>query len=434
MWKKRISRIFEGFFCCLFLCVQTPVLASEEPDLYATSAVLMDADTGRVLYGKNADVSMAMASTTKIMTCILLLELGDLEDEVKASAYASSMPKVKLYLKKGESYKVEDLLYSLMLESHNDSAVALAEYIGKRYLTEELQKKDTAEFTAEESRQAVKAFAALMNQKAQELGCENTYFITPNGLDAMETFGLENGETVTKEHCTTASELARIMSYCILESPKRDAFLQITRTPSYAFSANGRSYSCTNHNTFLTMMQGAVSGKTGFTNKAGYCYVGALESDGRTFVVALLACGWPNNKNYKWSDTRELMQYGMDNFFKMTFEEVHFDERKLNALPVEGGCTDVLGETARAHLTLKPGLEKSEGVLLGPDEEITVSYQCKRELAAPVSEGQVVGTVTYSVGDVVYKTEQIVTCESIEKIDFSWCAEQILSRFLNVRE
>lgn len=434
MWKKRINRAVGGFFCCLFLCAQIPVFASEEPDLYATSAVLMDADTGRVLYGKNADTPMAMASTTKIMTCILLLEMGELEDEVKVSAYAASMPKVKLYLKKGETYTVGDLLYSLMLESHNDSAVALAEYIGKRYLPEELRAKDTAEFTVEESKQAVKAFASLMTKKAEELGCKNTYFITPNGLDATETITLSSGKAETREHCTTAAELARIMSYCILKSPKKEAFLKITQTPSYGFAANQRSYSCTNHNSFLNMMSGAISGKTGFTNKAGYCYVGALESDGRTFVVALLACGWPNNKTYKWSDTKELMQYGMDNFFWKTFEEVKFDETKLNALPVENGCTNVLGGVARTHLALKPGQEKSEGVLLGPGEEISVTYRCKGNLTAPVREGQIVGTVTYSVGDVVYKTENIVTCDSVEKIDFSWCVEQILSRFLNVGE
>lgn len=434
MWKKRISRAMGGFFCCLFLCVQINVSAAGEPDLYATSAVLMDADTGRVLYGKNADMPMAMASTTKIMTCILLLELGDLEDELSVSDYAASMPKVKLYLKKGETYRVGDLLYSLMLESHNDSAIALAEYIGKRYLPEELKTKDTAEYTVEESKQAVKAFASLMTKKAEELGCKNTYFITPNGLDATETMTLANGETVTKEHCTTATELARIMSYCILESPKKETFLKITQTPSYGFVANGRSYSCVNHNSFLNMMQGAISGKTGFTNKAGYCYVGALESDGRTFVVAILACGWPNNKTYKWSDTKELMQYGMDNFSWKTFEEVRFDEGKLNALPVEGGCTDVLGGMAKTHLSIKTGEEKCQGVLLGPGEEISVTYQCKRNLTAPVREGQIVGTVTYSVGDVVYKTDHIVTCNSVEKIDFSWCMEQILSRFLNVGE
>lgn len=435
MWKKRFNRLIGGFFCCLFLCVQMPVVTiAKEPDLYATSAVLLDADTGRVLYGKNAHTPMAMASTTKIMTCILLLELGDLEDEVKVSAYAASMPKVKLYLKKGESYQVRDLLYSLMLESHNDSAVALAEYIGKNYLSEELKQKDTSEYTAEESKQAVKAFAVLMTKKAEELGCENTYFITPNGLDATETLTLENGETVTKEHCTTAVELARIMSYCIRESPKKEEFLKITATPNYSFSANGRSYSCVNHNSFLTMMQGAISGKTGFTNKAGYCYVGALESEGRTFVVALLACGWPNNKTYKWSDTKELMLYGMERYFWKAFADadVKYEESRLSPLIVKNGCTDILGGTAYTNLKIVEGEEKYKGILLGPDESVKVECHCKESLTAPVKGGTVVGKIYYVVDDTIYKTEHIVTTDEVKAVDFNWCIEQIVSRFLNV--
>lgn len=435
MWKKRFNRLIGGFFCCLFLCVQIPAtVIAKEPDLYATSAVLLDADTGRVLYGKNADTPMAMASTTKIMTCILLLELGDLEDEVKVSAYAASMPKVKLYLKKGETYQVRDLLYSLMLESHNDSAVALAEYIGKNYLSEELKRKDTSEYTAEESKKAVKAFATLMTKKAEELGCENTYFITPNGLDATETLTLENGETMTKEHCTTAVELARIMSYCIKESPKKEEFLKITATPNYSFSANGRSYSCVNHNSFLTMMQGAISGKTGFTNKAGYCYVGALESEGRTFVVALLACGWPNNKTYKWSDTKELMLYGMERYFWKAFADadVKYEESRLSPLIVKNGCTDILGGTAYTNLKIVEGEEKYNGILLGPDESVKVECHCKESLTAPVKGGTVVGNIYYVVDDTIYKTEHIVTTDEVKAVDFNWCIEQIVSRFLNV--
>lgn len=347
--KMRMKKITRGFFCTLFLllCAVLPV-RGEELELYATAAVLMDADSGRVLYGKNEDAVMAMASTTKIMTCIVVLETVSQDDILTVSAYAASMPKVKLYIQKGEQYTVRDLLHSLMLESHNDSAVALAEYVGKRFLPSELQEKDTADYTAEESKMAMAAFAARMNQKAAELGCENTWFITPNGLDATEIIVQEDGSTIQKEHCTTARELARILSYCIRESPCRDAFLEITRTGSYSFSSNGRSFSCNNHNAFLSMMEGALTGKTGFTNKAGYCYVGALERDGRTFVVALLACGWPNNKTYKWSDTRKLMRYGMDNYFYRSFldEGIAFNESLLKPIPVQNGQTDRLGTEA----------------------------------------------------------------------------------------
>lgn len=411
--------------------------AVPELSLYASAAVLMDADSGRVLYGKNQDAVMAMASTTKIMTCILALENVSLDDVLTVSAYAAGMPKVKLYIQRGEQYTVGDLLHSLMLESHNDSAAALAEYVGKQYLPQDLRQKDTAEYTAEESRQAVAAFAALMNQKAAELGCEDTWFITPNGLDAAELVFQEDGSAVQKEHSTTAAELARIMSYCVKESPRADAFLEITRARSYGFYANGRSFSCTNHNAFLDMMDGALTGKTGFTNKAGYCYVGALERDGRTFVVALLACGWPNNKTYKWSDTRELMQYGIDNYFYRSFSEegVAFDENRLKAIPVQNGCTDTLGGTAYTKVRIAGRGEGQEaGILLRKDEEIRVTESLREALTAPVEAGMEVGCVEYMVGDAVYRREPIVTVDPVKAIDLEWCAKELLKRFFGLCE
>ncbi len=445
----RMRKMIWGIFaaCCLAICPQMPLYAQEDLPLYATAAVLMDADSGRVLYGKEENAVMAMASTTKIMTCILILENTSPEEELSVSAYAASMPKVKLYIQKGERYQVKDLLYSLMLESHNDAAVALAEHVGKRYLPQELRDKDAADYTAEESRQAVAAFAALMNDKASKIGCQDTWFVTPNGLDATQTFSLDDGTTVQKEHCTTARELALVMSYCIRRSPCKDAFLDITRTQNYSFYANERSFSCVNHNAFLTMMDGALTGKTGFTNQAGYCYVGALERDGRTFVVALLACGWPNNKTYKWSDTRALMQYGIDNYFYKSFleEGVAFDEGRLKALPVRGGQTDVLGSLAYAGLEIagrlesensslgKDSLELREGMLLRQDENIKVVYSAKDELTAPVERGTVVGTIDYCVDGVVYRRETVVTADSVEAIDPQWCLRQILNRFLCLR-
>lgn len=450
MWmKKNIG----GFFCALLLalCSAATVYGAEQDgedpardiSLYATAAVLMDADSGRVLYGKNADTPMAMASTTKIMTCIQILEHADPEETLTVSAYAASMPKVKLYIKQGEEYRVGDLLYSLMLESHNDAAVALAEHVGRKYLSEELREKPVSEYTAEESRMAVAAFAALMNAKAAELGCENTWFITPNGLDATETITLQDGSTVQKEHCTTAEELARIMAYCIRESPQKDAFLRITRTENYSFSANGRGFSCYNHNAFLSMMDGALSGKTGFTNKAGYCYVGALEREGRTFVVALLACGWPNNKTYKWSDARELMEYGLEHYYYKNFmdEGTRFDEKLLQPIPVLNGRTDILGTTAYTGIEVADrgaagndspdaGAGERLGLLLREDEQIRVEYSWSRSLEAPVRQGTTVGNIRYIVDDRIYLTEDIVTTQNVEQIEYAWCLEQVLRRFL----
>jgi len=454
----RGKKIIRGFFCAFFcmmtlLCGLWPAVGKnyvyavaaegEAPDpaqLYAASAVLMDADTGRVLYGKNEDTPLAMASTTKIMTCILVLEMGDPDEEIAVSAYAASMPKVKLYVKKGERYRVGDLLYSLMLESHNDSAVVLAEYIGKQFLGGELAKKDTAEYSVEESKQAVAVFADLMNRKAADIGCEDTNFITPNGLDAGTAVEAQTGPASegtadagkVRDHHTTATELARIMSYCIKFSPERDAFLEITRTPAYSFYANGRNFSCNNHNAFLNMMEGALSGKTGFTNKAGYCYVGALERDGRTFVVALLACGWPNHKSYKWSDTGKLMEYGTQNFFVQSLkaEDESGVLAQIKPIQVIKGCTGQLGAQAWAKTAINETGRGLTEMLLGEDEKVEMGLQQLKVLEAPVEKGTVVGYVTYSVQGVIYRVEDIVVTENVDEITFKWCLEEVFVRFL----
>lgn len=442
--RIRLRRYICVLCCLLLLLRQTPGHAQEpEPgELYAQAAVLMDADSGRVLYDKNGAQVLAMASTTKIMTCILALELADLQETVEISAYAASMPKVKLYVQKGERYLLEDLLYSLMLESHNDAAVAIAEHLGRKYLSEQLGEKSPSEYTPEESRQAVEAFAAVMNRKAAELGCGDTWFITPNGLDATQVLTLENGETVEKRHSTTARDLASIMCYCIRRSPRSQAFLEITQTPSHSFSIeNGRSFSCANHNAFLQMMQGAISGKTGFTNQAGYCYVGALERDGRTLVVALLACGWPNNKGYKWSDTRILMNFGLNDFAYHSLDEVAYDESELESLPVLGGQTLEIGDTAYAPVRILergPGGDyqgagedqEIEGLLLRDGEEIRVECHMERQLQAPVEAGKQVGTIQYIFQDQVYREEHIVTTRAVREIDYRWCFQQIMRYFL----
>ena len=270
MHKQIISLILT---MAILLFSNIEVLAADPPkesELYAKSAVLMDADSGRILYEKNGYEALANASTTKILTCIVALENCDLDSQVTVSSYAASQPKVHLGMREGQTFILKDLLYGLMLESYNDCAVAIAEYIAGD----------------------VKGFAQMMNDKAKEIGCEDSYFITPNGLD---------GKDETSFHHTTAADLAKIMRYCIKISPKTAEFLEITRTSQHSFSdMDGTStYCCNNHNAFLQMMDGALSGKTGFTGTAGYCYIGALEREGRTYIVALLACGWPNNKTYK---------------------------------------------------------------------------------------------------------------------------------------
>jgi len=434
-WKKYIAAIL----VIVLLGTDLPVYATEpaETELYAKAAVLMDAESGRVLYEKNGKEILSMASTTKILTCILALELADLEEWVDISAYASTMPKVKLGVQKGERYRLGDLLRSLMLESHNDVAVAIAEHVGKEFLKNGLAEKSVSEYTVEESKKAVAAFADLMNEKTQELGCVNSWFVTPNGLDATETFHAKDGTTFSKDHSTTAEELARIMSYCVLHSPKKEEFLEITQAISYTFtSEKGRNHFCTNHNAFLTMMEGVISGKTGFTNKAGYCYVGALERDGRTFVVALLACGWPNNKSYKWSDSKKLMNFGIEEFFKVNIEDSQKESSIPSQIPVINGQTDRPGQQAYVGVEVVPAEQegdlwrKSETVLLKEGEQVQFDYQLPEKMEAPVQKGEVVGKVTYTVDGNIYRQKDIILTADVKEVDFKWCFEKVFDIYL----
>ena len=363
--------------------------------LYAQSAVLMDADSGRILFAKNGQEERAMASTTKIMTCILALENGDLSEEITVSAEAASQPAVRLGMREGQRFRLNDLLYSLMLESHNDSAVAVAECVGG----------------------TVEGFAAMMNRKAMELGCSDTYFITPNGLDA---------EDETGKHHTTAADLARIMKYCIMDSEKKDAFLEITRTESYQFSDcdGSGSYSCSNHNSFLHMMEGALSGKTGFTADAGYCYVGALRRDDRTFIVALLACGWPNNKGYKWSDTRKLMDYALENY---QYREFGTEEETVSVV-VENGTAGGFPGAGGVQIGASAEMEPFR-VLLKSGEEIDVEYDVPESVEAPVEKGQTLGTVVYSLNGGTLREYPLAADASVRKRDFSVCLSYIRDCF-----
>lgn len=387
-----------ALFCCQMVFVRAEgAQTTDELQLYAQAAVLMDAESGRVLYGKNPKEVLPMASTTKIMTCILALEYGNPEEIVEASSYAAGMPKVKLHVRSGEKYRLKDLLYSLMLESHNDSAVVIAEAVGG----------------------SVEGFAAMMNQKARDIGCFDSYFITPNGLDAVVN---ENGKT----HSTTAADLARIMAYCVTKSPKKEEFLEITRTISYDFTdAEGqRSFHCNNHNAFLGMMEEALSGKTGFTNKAGYCYVGAVESEGRLFTVALLACGWPNNRSYKWSDMKKLAAYGMERY---QYHDI-YEAKDFADIPVRNGIAGEQGtpyEEASVSVTLEPE-EESLPFLLCEEDRVEVKTRVETVLDAPVAAGTKVGEVRYYLNEELVKSYGVYTDSEVDERTFPWIFKYIL--------
>ncbi len=383
--------------------------SKEELSLYALSAVLMDGDTGRILYEKDGQVFRSMASTTKIMTCILALENGNPQDVCTVSETAAAQPKVRLGARKGTQFYLKDLLYSLMLESHNDTAVVIAEHIGG----------------------SVEGFSAMMNEKAKQLGCKNTCFLTPNGLD--KTYTAPNGQEYI--HGTTAADLAAVMRYCIRESPRREEFLEITRTFSYAFTdvEKKSSFSCVNHNALLSMMDGLLTGKTGFTDKAGYSYVAALQDEGRTYILALLGSGWPPHKTYKWADARTLFGYGREHYH---YQDVYL-ELDLKEIPVEDGIGETAGIGAgRQEQTavIKPvsRLEEKDRhlrLLLAEDEKVERLAELPDRLKAPVKKGELVGHVRYLLDGKTIRTYPLFADRTVEKRDFTYCFQKVWDRF-----
>ena len=378
-----------------------PVWAKEE-QLYALSAVLMDGETGRVLYGKEAYKGRPNASTTKVMTCILALEMASGDDYVQVSRNAASQPQTHLGMREGQQFYLEDLLYSLMLKSHNDTAVAIAEHIGG----------------------SVEKFALLMNEKAKSLGCTDTHFVTPNGLDAEDEGGV---------HHTTARDLALIMAYAI----KNATFVHITQTRDYTFSdiSGKEHYSVHNTNAFLDMETGVISGKTGFTGNAGYCYVCAVQKDDRIFIIALLAAGWPGHKTYKWHDTLKLLDYGKNNFYRSFWQEPD-----LSYIPVKDGIPERDSHTddflpdgsiyigGQVKATEE---EKQQKILLKNDDRLQYQVRLKDELQAPVRKGEQIGRVVYMLNGQKIASFPILAVQNVDRITFLYCAELVFRNFFH---
>ena len=374
----------------------TPV-AEEPAELYALSAVLMDGESGRVLYEKDGERPLANASTTKVLTCIVALENSPGDDYVQVSQNAASQPEVKLGLQKGEQYYLEDLLYSLMLKSHNDTAVAIAEHCGG----------------------SVEGFARMLNRKAKQIGCKNTYFITPNGLDAEDANG---------KHHTTARDLALIMRYAV----KNETFLHIAQTRDYTFSeiTGKRTFSVHNANAFLDMRDGVLAGKTGYTSQAGYCYVCAWEKEGKTFIVSLLGCGWPNHKTYKWSDTEKLLDFGDYNYEY----ETYWKEPQTGKILVTDGVEDGQDIGTKIYLRGKCSVtayDREKEVLLKKGETVTCKIEIPQKVSAPVLRGEKLGRIAYYLDGKLIDSYPVYAEKSVEKISFKWYTEKVFHDFFH---
>ena len=395
MSKKSIYRLIS--FCitiiiaCNILCICKINADEEKVVKYAKSAVLIDGDSGRILYEKSAHNKVSVASTTKIMTCIIVIENGNLGDMVTPSDYAIAMPKVKMHLDSKDKYKLEDLLYAMMLESYNDVAVAVAEHIAG----------------------SVEKFAELMNIKAKDIGMKDTNFVTPNGLDA-------------KNQYSTAYDMALLGMY----ATNNELFVKITNTRNYSFvSENGRRVSVSNKDAFLDKMSDAIGIKTGFTGNAGYCFVGALKNENKKLISCVLACGWPPNKGYKWKDTRRLMEYGLEHYH---YREVYSNTAPDKLLVVDAFDPEIPYQTSEKISLRVKNSEKSKKILLREKEEIRMEIKTVKCKKAPVKKGEKAGTVSYYLADEKIAENVVVTERAVEKRTLEKCMKIVTAKFLTL--
>lgn len=322
----------------LFLSV--PVQA--EPGVSARSAILMDAASGEVLFEKNADQKSLIASTTKIMTGLLVAESGNLDEQVSIPEQATGIEGSSLYLKAGEVLTVRQLLYGMMLHSGNDAAVALA--------------------MAEDG--SVERFVERMNARAAELGLVHTHFSNPNGLDDPENY-------------STARDLAALACAAMAN----ETFRQVVSTKS--ITVGGHSLS--NHNKLLWSYDGAVGVKTGFTKAAGRLLVSAAERGGRRLVAVTIDA--PDD----WNDHAAILDYGFSQYTEQTL--VHAGQM-LGSAPVIAGTAGAARCAAAQTVT----------ALLWDGEKPEVRICVPRMIFAPVTAGQPAGYAEFRIGKAVIGT------------------------------
>ncbi len=360
-----------------------PSPAPEFPDVHAQGAILMDYKTGRVLWEKNGDKPLPMASTTKIMTALIALESGKSEEIVTISRKASLAPEVKMFLKEGEKIKLKYLLYALMLESSNDAAVAIAEHISG----------------------SQEAFCAAMTERAKAFGATDTLFETPNGLDKGN-------------HHSTAHDMALIAKHAL----EREDFVTLINTQSVTFNSDKRAYSMVNHNRLLAEYNGANGIKTGFTVKSGHCFVGAAKRGDMQLISVVLASGWGDKgKKQKWIDTKAILNYGFGNY-------------KYAPLIDKGtaaGKTDVLrSKTGSVSLLYKDGLE----LPLTESERgnIKVNVNIPPSVKAPVNAGDVIGVADIMIGEQIIGRVDLISADSAVRHDLKTSMEKVISNWLKL--
>lgn len=343
------------------------------------SALLMEANTGKILYAKNENEALPPASVTKVMTILLCMEEIDsgklaLSDTVTASAYATSMGGSQIYLKEGEQMSVEDMLKSVVIASANDAAVALAEHI----------------CGSEE------AFVARMNERAKQLGMNNTYFENTNGLD-----------DTTENHKTSALDIA-LMSR---ELMKHEKIFEYSST--WMDTIRNGAFGLTNTNRLIRFYKGATGLKTGSTSKAGFCISATAEREGVKLIAVIMGA---ESRDVRNNCAKTLFDYGFATCAIYTAPE--FEHPPIS---VTGGVSPSVGVRAESFFAL---------VGKGEEGSVTSNVILPETVTAPIKAGDKIGEISYSLNKEEIGRVGIYATEDVEKISFFEILRRVTSRFL----
>ena len=356
--------------------IETSSKYEENISVNSRIAVAFDRASGRVIWGKNEKKKTAMASTTKIMTAIVVIENANLNDVVEVSSKSASTGGSRLGLKKGDKISVRDLLYGLMLKSGNDTAVALAEHVGGD----------------------VENFAVLMNNKACSLNLENTHFVTPHGLD-------------DPEHYTTAYELAKIADYAL----KNDIFKKIVGTKNYTVLINGYPKDICNTNELLGNYSGVYGVKTGFTNNAGRCLVTAVKKENVDIITVVLQA---DTKKDRANDSVKIINYICNNYQSVNLENIVNDEF-YNWCNINNKRFNVY-RAKQYNINFDKDELKYKFLLINRNEIKNIKIQINAifEYEAPVSQNTKLGEVKVFLGDELLEVNNIYIKNEILRKDF----------------
>ena len=347
------------------------------PNVTARSAVVLEARTGRVLYERNMDERRFPASTTKIMTLIVALEHGNLDDVVTVGHHAAGTEGSTLWLEEGDEITLRELLYGMMLHSGNDATVAIAEHIAG----------------------SVDKFARLMTDKAHKLGAKDTNFVNANGLP-------------DDAHYTTAHDMALIAAY----GYSLPEFEDIVSTKEITFPwVKDDTHRLRNENQMLWLYEGGNGVKTGYTDAAGRCLVAGAKRDGIQLVSVVL------DSNWMWNDSILLLDYG---FSKIDRTTVVREGTQVGTVAVTGGRTRRIGVRVKETIVL-PTVDGAAGY----EQQVDLP----RDVKAPVKKGDVVGTlrVLYE-GKEVAKTD-LVAMQDAERKSFFLTLWKNITQLFGIR-